>query len=54
MLPAWEGNRMLVSQAEQVCVDAVDWSGCVILQPTPNGIALLKKQQITMACRYNR
>ena len=48
---------MLVSQAEQVCVDAADWSGCVIfiiLQPTPNGIALLKKQQITMACRYNR
>ena len=33
---------MLVSKAEQVCVDAADWSGCVILQPTPNGIALLK------------
>ena len=37
---------MLVSQAEEVCVDASDWSGCVILQPTPNGIALLKNSKL--------
>ena len=34
---------MLVSQVEQVCVDAADWSGCVIFTTDPQWGRFIKK-----------